>query len=1175
MNFLKLKSQYYCILLATLAWLPDAAVFAQTTETYETETPAGTTFSEGGLMFNMSGDLRIENASGFGCCPSTRYMGTGAGNGGSSGSVGQVTLSTFGKAFQLQELDAWSANDDGTNFAVGNVTFIGTRPNGTTVSYTTDINPTNNTGTGFEHLNFTGTPLAGVNLIGLEMQLAVGLNYLAIDNFKFLSVDIPSVTINDVNTTEGNSGTKILTFTATLTNAASGAFTVSYATVNNTANTANSDYVTASGTLNFTGTNGETKMINVTLNGDNTVEPDETFFVNLTNASLANVRIFDAQGIGTIQNDDGGATLSITAANASKLEGNSGTTPFFFTINRGGSVSGTSSVNYAVTGSGGNPANGADFGGTFPSGAINFAPLETSKQIQINVSGDLTDENNEGFTVTLSSPSMGTAITGSTATGTILDDEMYLETFEDETSPATAFSENGNNFTTISPMMVFQSGSFGCCPSSFFLTATGSGNVGGINFTNSGIGGFIVQEMDVWTSSNGGNNLAVGNATFTGTRPDGTTVSHTFLITPTNDTGTGFEHKSFAGTPLANQVLRSLSVSIASPLNYIQIDNLKYGLGSQGRLSINDVSLTEGNSGSQTLTFTVMHAGTSSPFTVNYATADNSASAGSDYTNTSGSLSFTGTDGEPKTITVTVPGDATVELDENFYVNLSNVSHAGVTLVDGQGTGTITNNDAATVSINNISINEGNSGTTDFTFNATLSHAVNSAVMVDFNTSPGTATAGTDYTASNGTLTFSGTAGEIETITISVNGDTDFEAAETFNAMLSNLQANGRNVSILTSTGVATILNDDPLPVPEMEVLGNGNPVADNATMVAINNNTNYGSVCIGGTPVVKSFSIQNTGAADLVLDGMPKVVLTGHTADFNVSLQPASPIVGMLNAMFEITFTPTASGTRSVTVSIENNDSDEDPYNFVVQGIANPAESAGFDYGNNAYCQTATDPTPTIYGNSGGMFSAPAGLSINANTGVIDVSASTVGGPYTVTYTTAGPCPATATFSVSIVNCQPGATLTDALITDNGISGKADAGDRIRLTATISNAQTANYDGVQMTLNNDPRVTLVPNSFKSTPVAVDDAYTAVMNTLLTIPAGSGLLQNDFDDNIPGLSVTNFSVSSVQGGTVSVGANGSFTYNPPSGFTGNDSFTYTITDSDMQTNTGTVKIRVQ
>jgi hypothetical protein len=221
------------------------------------------------------------------------------------------------------------------------------------------------------------------------------------------------------------------------------------------------------------------------------------------------------------------------------------------------------------------------------------------------------------------------------------------------------------------------------------------------------------------------------------------------------------------------------------------------------------------------------------------------------------------------------------------------------------------------------------------------------------------------------------------------------------------------------------------------------------------------------------------------------------------------------------------------------------------------------------------TDPLPTIYGNAGGTFSAPAQIVITAASGLIDVSASTAGGPYTITYTTSGPCPATATFSVSIVNCQPGAQLTDAITVDNGTPGKADPGDRITLTATLSNAQAANYEGVQLTLNNDSRVTLVPASFKSTPVAVDDSYTATLNTLLTVLVGSGVLQNDFDDNIPGLNVTGFSASSAQGGTVSVSANGSFTYNPPNGFTGNDTFTYTITDSNLQTNSATVKIRVQ
>ncbi|HMG16784.1 MAG TPA: Ig-like domain-containing protein, partial [Saprospiraceae bacterium] len=126
-----------------------------------------------------------------------------------------------------------------------------------------------------------------------------------------------------------------------------------------------------------------------------------------------------------------------------------------------------------------------------------------------------------------------------------------------------------------------------------------------------------------------------------------------------------------------------------------------------------------------------------------------------------------------------------------------------------------------------------------------------------------------------------------------------------------------------------------------------------------------------------------------------------------------------------------------------------------------------------------------------------------------------------------------------------------------------------------INNAQGANYDAVQLGLVNDSRVNFVAGSFKSTPIAVDDAYLAAINTPLVIAVGTGVLINDFDDNIPGLMVSSFSPLSGQGGTVVVNPNGSFSYTPPIGFTGYDTFTYTLKDSDNQTNVSTVRIRVQ
>jgi hypothetical protein len=132
------------------------------------------------------------------------------------------------------------------------------------------------------------------------------------------AVSQPSVSIGDVVQAEGNSGTTQFSFTVTLSAASSSTISVPYATANGTA-TAGTDFTATSGTLTFAP--GETqKMVVVSVIGDTTLEPDETFFVNLgtpTNAVLG-----DAQGQGTIQNDEVGADIfevNDTAAAAKNL----------------------------------------------------------------------------------------------------------------------------------------------------------------------------------------------------------------------------------------------------------------------------------------------------------------------------------------------------------------------------------------------------------------------------------------------------------------------------------------------------------------------------------------------------------------------------------------------------------------------------------------------------------------------------------------------------------------------------------------------------------------------------------------------------------------------------------------------------------------------------------------
>ncbi len=118
-------------------------------------------------------------------------------------------------------------------------------------------------------------------------------------------------------------------------------------------------------------------------------------------------------------------TLTIAATSANQTEGNSGSKAFTFTVTRAVNTTGSNNVNWAVTGSGTNPANAADFvDSVLPSGTVSFAPGESSKVITVNVQGDTTVEPNENFTVTLSNATNGATITTATATGTINNDDF-------------------------------------------------------------------------------------------------------------------------------------------------------------------------------------------------------------------------------------------------------------------------------------------------------------------------------------------------------------------------------------------------------------------------------------------------------------------------------------------------------------------------------------------------------------------------------------------------------------------------------------------------------------------------------------------------------------------------------------------------------------------------------
>ncbi|MDV2990131.1 MAG: S8 family serine peptidase, partial [Dehalogenimonas sp.] len=134
--------------------------------------------------------------------------------------------------------------------------------------------------------------------------------------------------------------------------------------------------------------------------------------------------------------------------------------------------------------------------------------------------------------------------------------------------------------------------------------------------------------------------------------------------------------------------------------------------------------------------------------------------------------------------------------------------------------------------------------------------------------------------------------------------------------------------------GNGRIFLPNSLAEPEINVKGNEVGIADGDTTPSSADHTDFGSIAVTGGTVVRTFTVENTGFADLTLSGTPKVAVSGtHSSDFTVTVQPDSPVSSGNTTTFQITFDPSAGGVRTATISIANNDSNENPYNFNIQG--------------------------------------------------------------------------------------------------------------------------------------------------------------------------------------------------------------------------------------------------
>ncbi len=571
--------------------------------------------------------------------------------------------------------------------------------------------------------------------------------------------DVPTLSINDVTVTEAVGGVDAV-FTVTLSNPASTAVTVSYATSNGSgtgAATAGSDYTAISATTLTIGANTLTGTITVRVLDDLVDEPSETFTVTLSSPSGATVA--DAEGIGTITDNDGVPTLSINDVTVTEAVGG---VDAVFTVTLSNPASTAVTVSYATSnGSGTGAATAGSDYTAISATTLTIGANTLTGRITVRVLDDLVDEPSETFTVTLSSPS-GATVADAEGIGTITDND---------------------GVPTLSINDVTVTEAVGGVDAVFTVTLSNPAST--------------AVTVSYATSNGSGTGAATAGS-------DYTAISATTLTIGAN-TLTGRITVRVLVHDLVDEPSETFTVTLSSPSGATVADAEGIGTITDNdgtpSLSIDDVTVTEAVGGVDAVFTVTLIAVSGRAVTVDYETSNGTATEELDYETRRGTLTIPAGKMEG-TIPIPVLDDALDEPSETFTVTLSGPTSA--TVQDGVGMGTIQDNDAPpSLRIEDVTVVEG----TTAEFAVRLSAASAQEVTVAYATSDGTAEEPSDYTETSSTLTF--TPGEMEKrIRVPVLDDTVNESDETFTVTLSA----PRNATVERPVATGTITDDSGVP---------------------------------------------------------------------------------------------------------------------------------------------------------------------------------------------------------------------------------------------------------------------------------------------------------------------------------------------------------------------------
>jgi len=560
----------------------------------------------------------------------------------------------------------------------------------------------------------------------------------------------PTVQFNSDSYNVGE-GAGAATVIATLSAASTVPVMVDYATSDGTAE-AGSDYTAASGTLSFAP--GQTSQsFSVTILDDELDEQDEMLILTLSNPVNVTLGAPSTATL-TIVDNDGAPMVQFSSATYSIGEG-AGTATVVATLSSASAVSVT--VDYAT--SDGTAEAGDDY--TTASGTLSFAPGQTSQSFAVTILDDELGEPDETLTLALSNPVNAMLGAPSTATLIIKDSTLLTVQFSSDDLDV---GENAGAATIIATLSAVST-----------LSVT-------VDYATSDR---TAEAGSDYVASSSTLSFAPGQ------------TSQSFAVTILDD---GLDEPDETLTlALSNPVNATLGAPSAATLTIVDDDEPPTVQFSGATYSIGE--------GAGTATVVATLSGASAvPVTVDYATSDGTAEAGSDYTATSSALTFN-PGVTSQSFTVTILDDELDESNEILTFTLSNPVNATLGAPSAATLTIVDDDEAPTVQFGSATYSVGE-GAGAATINATLSAASAVLITVDYATSDGTAEAGDDYTAISGTLSFApGQTNQSFAVTI-LDDELD-EPDETFIFTLSNPV----NATLGTPyTATLTVVDDDEPP---------------------------------------------------------------------------------------------------------------------------------------------------------------------------------------------------------------------------------------------------------------------------------------------------------------------------------------------------------------------------